>query len=554
MNGTKHLVMGLWARKPFRHLDKFIASLRHTGFAGDVCLCVEEVTAETVEQMRAHGIIVERTSRTAQPPMTALASRYFNFLDFLVRHGGDYARVMLTEPATTVFQSDPFAVPLPADIVYTQERRRIVESPAEHDHAVVQAYGESVAQNMRDCMVSSANVTIGTYAGILRYLVAMTHELGGRIIPVTGAIDQGVHNFIVRMHPLRNAWLDPTDRFAAAMHTVPNEAVRIDERGVLIDGRLVPVLSHWDANAKVLQHVRTAPRFQLDTAMQGAWPAAVTPADAPAPSEDATRPANDAVVAFYQRQRDAEWLPLFLGSLRCVSDRVLLHCVGEFDQHELAMLARHDCVIHQVAATEPDIAENVAHFYLSKVLDLLTTSQPAPPDQVLVLDGMRGVFLRDPFLTRTIGLSVFCEGPTRIADSDYNHARLAFFVPPEQSKVTQPVISSSALRGPLAAVRDFYRQLFAELVGRADVLGLPKVVQGAFNKLCYIGDLGIPVIAHPNGAEVYFDFWPSGLAIDTRHGVRIGGTVPGVVIGAHTETPLMMKLRVDLSLSEARAA
>jgi hypothetical protein len=53
---------------------------------------------------------------------------------------------------------------------------------------------------------------------------------------------------------------------------------------------------------------------------------------------------------------------------------------------------------------------------------------------------------------------------------------------------------------------------------------------------------------------VYFDFWPSGLAIDTRHGVRIGGTVPGVVIGAHTETPLMMKLRVDLSLSEARAA
>jgi hypothetical protein len=96
--------------------------------------------------------------------------------------------------------------------------------------------------------------------------------------------------------------------------------------------------------------------------------------------------------------------------------------------------------------------------------------------------------------------------------------------------------------------------LFAELVGRADVLGLPKVVQGAFNKLCYIGDLGIPVIAHPNGAEVYFDFWPSGLAIDTRHGVRIGGTVPGVVIGAHTETPLMMKLRVDLSLSEARAA
>ena len=553
MSGTKNLIMGLWARQPFRHLEKFIASLRRSGFAGDVCLCVEEVAAETVEQIRAYGIIVERTGRSAQPPMTALASRYFSYLDFLIRHGDSYGNVMLTDPGSTVFQSDPFALPLPADIVYTRERSQIATSPSEHDQAIVQAYGKSVAQNIRGCTAANPNVTIGTCAGMMRYLVAMTHELGGRTIPVTGGIDRGVHNYIVRMQPLRGAWLDTTDRFAAALHTVPDEAVQITGQGVLVDGRPVPVLSHYEASAKTLEHVRTAPQFQLHDAMRGPWPLAPATAASPAPTDTTVKPANDAVVVYYQRERDAEWLPLFLGSLRCINNSLLLHCVGAFDQQEQIMLARHNCTIHPAPPTEPAIAENVAHFYLSQVLDRLLADRSVAVDQVLVLDSMRAIFPRDPFLAKTIGLSVFCEGPAHLADSDYNRDRLAFFVPPEASRLQQPVISSSALRGALPVVRDFYRQLFAELVGRADILSIHKVVQGVFNKLCYMTDPGFPVIAHPNGAEAYFDFWPSALAIDTRHGVRVGGTVPGMVFGAHTETTLMMKLRIDLSLSEARA-
>jgi hypothetical protein len=32
--------------------------------------------------------------------------------------------------------------------------------------------------------------------------------------------------------------------------------------------------------------------------------------------------------------------------------------------------------------------------------------------------------------------------------------------------------------------------------------------------------------------------------------VHIGGAVPGVVLADHTETPLMLKLRIDLNLGE----
>jgi hypothetical protein len=83
------------------------------------------------------------------------------------------------------------------------------------------------------------------------------------------------------------------------------------------------------------------------------------------------------------------------------------------------------------------------------------------------------------------------------------------------------------------------------------LLQIHKVVQGAVNKLCHAGELDFPVMAYPNGAEVYFDLLGSDLAVDTRYGVRLGGAAPGVVLAGHPETPLMLKLRIDLNLTES---
>jgi hypothetical protein len=547
VSGSKNLIMGYCAKLPFRRLEPFIASLRNAKFAGDVCLHVQDIAAETIERLRPHGIIVERAGPSAQPSMSVMSSRYFSYQDFLLGKGEPYANVLLTDPSTTVFQADPFANPLPADIVYTAERRRIGDTPPVHD-AVVQAYGEAVAHNIRDCTVSNPDITIGTRSGMLRYLAAMAHQFAGRTTPITGTIDQGVHNYVVHMRPLRGAWLDTTDRIAAALNALPDNAVGTEGQGVIIGGHAVPVLSRWDANAKAAEYIRASPRIQLNDSMLGAWPA---PVNAPPPLASEPQPAaTDAVVAFYLRERDAGWLDGFLGSLRCVSESIAVHCVGDFDQDDQAILARYRCIAYRVPATEPELAENNAHFYLSQILDRLSSDGAVRLDQVLVIDNMRAVFPRDPFLTKTIGLSVFCEGPTRIAESDFNRARVGFFASPDQRWLRSPVVSSMILRGPLPLAREFYRRMFIELVGRAELLKIQKVVQGLVNRLCLSGELGFPVIAHPNGAEVHFDFLECRLAVDTRYGLRIGGAVPGVVLASHRETPLMLKLRVDLNLPD----
>ena len=445
-------------------------------------LQVQDVAADTIEQLRAHGTIVERISYSAQPRMTAMASRYFSFQDFLLRNGESYANVLLTDPSTTVFQADPFAAPLPADIVYTAEPRRIDDAPAVRD-AVVQAYGEAVAHNLRDCTVSNADITAGTRSGMLRYLAAMVHQLAGRTTPITGAIDQGVHNYVVHMRPLRGAWLNTTNTLPSA-HEPPASA-------------------------------------------------------------------TDAVVAFYMRERDAGWLDVFLGSLHCVNDSVAVYCVGDFDQDDQAVLARHGCTGYVAPTMAPEIADNVAHFYLSQILDRISSDAAVHLDQVLVIDNMRAIFPRDPFLTKTIGLSAFCEGSARIGELDFNRARLGFFVSPvDEGWLRNPVVSSMVLRGALPLMREFYRRMLIELVGRTELLRIQKVIQGLVNKLCHGGGLGFPVIVHPNGAEVHFDFLECRLGVDTRYGVRIGGAVPAVVLASHPETPLMLRLKIDLNLPE----
>jgi hypothetical protein len=197
-----------------------------------------------------------------------------------------------------------------------------------------------------------------------------------------------------------------------------------------------------------------------------------------------------------------------------------------------------------------EMVESIAHFHLNQALEALAADAAQRPAQVLLLDNMRIVFMRDPFDSKTIGLSLFAEGSHRIADSDDQRQRLACFVPEESSRLPLPVVSSALLRGPLPVVQQFYRSMLIELTGHENTFSITRLVQGVFNKLSYFGGLRFPVIVHPNGAEAYFDHvGETQLSIDTRHGVRINGATPSVVLGEHPETLLMIKLRTDLGLA-----
>lgn len=530
MSGGADLIMGHWSNLPFAELEPFLASLRHTGFAGEVCIFVSDVMPETVRQLQQHRVRVERPGQSAQPHMTHLSSRFFTYLDFLARHGGNYRYVMLTDLRDVVFQADPFAGPLPAGIVFAQERCRIGDCPVNRAW-VAQGYGDAVAENMRDCLISCAGTTFGTIGGMLRYLTAMTSELTSRPVAIEGGIDQGVHNYIVHMRPPAAAWLDTDNSLAATLHYVPVDAVTMSSRGALIDGKLVPVLHQWQKHAALADYVRSDARFRLS------------------PPQAHAAAANDAgtVVAYYDRARDAAWLDVFLASLRSTGFNGALHCVGAFDPAETALLERHGGVAHQLGPLDTSVQiENVAHLLISQVLDRIADNVSG---QVLVLDTLRAGFLRNPFENSTVGLSAFCEGPLRIGKSDYNLHRLALFVEGAERFRQRPIVSSMVFRGRMDHVRAFYRRLFIEFVGRAELLRIAKSIQGAVNKLCHGGGFEFPIVLHANAAETLFDFWPNGMPVATRPDIRVGGTVPAIVMGKSLQSEVISALRRSLGFA-----
>ena len=436
--------------------------------------------------------------------MNDQASRYFAYLDFLARNSERYANVMISDLRDVVFQSDPFERPLPADIVFALERRRIGDELTNRNW-IAAAYDDAVADNLRDFQVSCSGTTFGTAAGMLRYLVAMTTELAslaGRDVLQIRGIDQGIHNYVVRMRPLRQAWFDPTDSIVATLQFVPDTSIETTPRGILVDGRLTPVLHQWDRNEIANDYVWAS------TAVQTCRDAT---AGTPRP------PKLTRVLAFYHRPRDADWLAPFLASLRCAGYADSLHCVGAFDDGELALLERYGAMPHPVDPADPSLdVENTAHLFLSRVLDRLAANEASRPDQVLALDTVRAGFLRDPFRAETIGLSVFLESSVRIGESEYNLQRLALFSPPDEVVLQRPIVSSALLRGGLDIVRAFYRKLFVEFVGARRAVARPQGDPGCIQQTCHGDGLEVPIIQHPNGAEAYFEIWGEGSARQRR--------------------------------------
>lgn len=534
--------MGAWWRLPAEELEPFLGSLRHTTFDGDVCVLVGDAPEDVIELLMAHGVIVDRLRRFGASMTVDRCSRYYGYLDFIARHANRYDTVMLTDLRDVVFLSDPFERPLPADIVYTRERCLIGDNPIVRPR-IAHTYGDAVAHNLRDFPLSCCGMTLGTVPGIVRYLLAMTQALSTLAAALACHADQAVHNHIVHLRALRGAWLEASDRTVSTMEHTSEESVAIGADEVLIDGKQVPVLHHWQKHPCLAAHVRSSPRFRL--AQLPPAPYGPTPPGSQLPDA----PGRDTVVCFYHRERDAGWLEPFVASLRMVGFAGPIYCIGAFDESESAILSHHRCTPRGLFETDFSIgADNLAHFCFCQMLDELAMTGDRHDRQIMLFESVHTVFQRDPFIGKTVGLSVFCEGSTRIGESEFNLHRVAHLGETDEALRRRPIISSAVLRGELGVLRDFYRRILTEYAGRAELLRFDKSIQGAVNWVCHGGHLTFPVVVHPNAAEIFFQTSPSDLVVTTDHGVTVGGAVPAAIFNAFHDTELLRTLRRQLGI------
>jgi hypothetical protein len=538
-----YLVMGAWWHLPARELEPFLGSLRHTTFDGDVCVLVGDAPADVIEVLLAHGVIVDRLRRFGAGMTVDRYTRYYGYLDFITRHADRYSAVLLTDLRDVVFQTNPFERPLPADIVFTQERCLIGDDPIVRPR-IAHTYGDAVAHNLRDFPLSCCGTTLGTARGIVRYLLAMTQALLTLPVPLASHADQIIHNHIAHLRALRGAWLEASDGTVSKMEHTPEESVVVSADEVLIDGKRVPVLHQWQKHPRLATHVRSSPHFRLTAASSVPSARALFGS----PLSDATN--QDSIVCFYHRERDTGWLEPFVASLRVVGFAGPIHCIGAFDDRESPILSHHRCTAHGLFETDFSIgADNLAHFCFCQLLDELAMTGDGHDGQIMLFESVHAVFQRDPFIGKTIGLSVFCEGSTRIGESEFNLHRVAHFGETDDALRRRPIISSTVLRGELGVLRDFYRRILTEYAGRAELLRFDKSIQGAVNWVCHGGHLTFPVVVHPNAADIFFQTSAADLAGSTEHGITVGGVVPAAIFNPFHDTELLRILRRQLGIN-----
>lgn len=297
-NAEKNLILAMSRGLDWNALRPFFASLRMTGYDGDIRVWVSETTAQTEAELRTAGVDVVRFRELQIPVgrrMTTLSNRRFRVLHraypylfattaalsaratmslaaaitspfvarfilyyrFLASASTRYRYVMLTDLRDVLFQRDPFAFEI-GDVVncFLEDASQTLGSNGVNARWIESAYGPAVLRELSDLPVSCAGVTIAPHDRMVDYLATMASALSRTPSQIAG-IDQGVHNYVIRKCLTPQVRLVGNDQ--GPVFTMAYAAdLRFDDAGLLVRSDALPynVLHQYDRHrdlALVLQ-------------------------------------------------------------------------------------------------------------------------------------------------------------------------------------------------------------------------------------------------------------------------------------------------------------
>jgi hypothetical protein len=267
---SRDLILGVAEGMKAHEIEPFVASLRQTGFDGDLVLLVADLESDALKLLssagarllrvprlqayhaRLHSLhavyprVIRWASSIARDPTRTAARlaasisvrdvrRFFVYYRYLCECRPAYANVMLSDVRDVVFQSNPFEREIGDELLCFLEDERLTLGTERHNRKWLQtAFGDTVAMELAAEPIVCAGVTIGPRAAMLDYLkVMVTFLLGLRAQRI--GLDQAVHNYVLHRRLVPHARLVPNGQgLVATLGLVPAEAV-----GALVDGAAV---------------------------------------------------------------------------------------------------------------------------------------------------------------------------------------------------------------------------------------------------------------------------------------------------------------------------
>ena len=315
----KNLVIGLIKNYEFEQIRPFVASLRATGYEGDICLLHSDVDQESLSALRQYDVqlvafrmgkanliikrvhycrilnslfnspfsriypltnvyahLVDWWSRRQSDQMAAkcrLAAKTFNvycvryplYYLYLTQHRGEYAKVMLADVRDVLFQRDPFDFESPSDLnTFLEDGRQPIKDCLFNARWLKTGFGPEALRAFGDNIASCSGITIGSYEAIMKYLELMVDSMI-RLKSHPAGIDQGVHNYLLYGHKFNGAHLFANERGPVmTMGKTTDLPLALDNEGRVLnrDGSVVNVLHQYD------RHIEHG-KFQLNESATG---------------------------------------------------------------------------------------------------------------------------------------------------------------------------------------------------------------------------------------------------------------------------------------------
>lgn len=283
-----NLVLGAVRGYDFERLRPFVVSLRRTSFAGDLVLLWNNLSPETLAELKNHGVkpvhfpyrgisprnswgrfwpvlapIVRLCNGSAMARKTLKfilpfqTGRFFAYRDFLAAHPDDYLNVLITDVRDVLFQADPFLGFKDGLTVFEEDGMiQLADEKALNAKWVEKLFGtECLAQIGRFPILCSGTV-MGDTAAMLRYLIEFERLLcRARSIRVPGS-DQGCHNYLCRlvMEPCFQVSKNGEGSILTMVSTV-KEGIdyKVSDVGQILNlnGLPIPVLHQYDRHPEL---------------------------------------------------------------------------------------------------------------------------------------------------------------------------------------------------------------------------------------------------------------------------------------------------------------
>jgi hypothetical protein len=260
----RNLVMGLAINYRKRDLAPFVRSLRGCGYRDEIVLLVSDLDSETCEFLEEHKVTYEYYWEMNFVPFDFMLARNFSYYRYLcaMRNRNEtFDRILLTDVGDVVFQSDPFVTAPAGELtLYLEDKVRTLDTCYVCGYWIRSAFGDRAFDELRGRRMSCAGTVLGTWTGILRYLLVI--QSGAFECAVTArmleGIDQAIHNVMLYRDRLPGAVAVENSEHVFTMGIVPKTNVVITSDGSITDrdGRICSVVHQYNRHPAVTKFVR----------------------------------------------------------------------------------------------------------------------------------------------------------------------------------------------------------------------------------------------------------------------------------------------------------